>query len=78
MSNALRDLTRYNTNCSEEHIDAMHRAMSYAIATPGRGLKLLLWFSWVDDCFLTGPTADLLQYEKEFSLILLLYVPPME
>jgi hypothetical protein len=25
---------------------------------------LLLWFSWVDDCFLTGPTKELLQ-EKE-------------
>ena len=26
---------------------------------------LLLWFSWVDDCFLTGPTAELLGLKKE-------------
>jgi hypothetical protein len=40
MANALRDLTRYNSNCTQQHIKAMHRAMKYAIATPKRGLKL--------------------------------------
>jgi glycerophosphoryl diester phosphodiesterase len=40
MANALRDLTRYNKNCSEAHIEAMHRAMRYATATPNRGLLL--------------------------------------
>jgi hypothetical protein len=40
MNNALRDLSRYNTNSSEEHIAALHRAMSYAITTPERGLTL--------------------------------------
>jgi hypothetical protein len=40
MANAVRDLSRYNTNGSEEHIDAMHRAMRYAVSTPIRRLKL--------------------------------------
>jgi hypothetical protein len=40
MANAVRDLSRFNTNGSEEHIAAMHRAMCYAIATPERGLTL--------------------------------------
>jgi hypothetical protein len=40
MANALRDLSRYNTNCTDDHIDAMHRAMRYATTTPNRGLKL--------------------------------------
>jgi hypothetical protein len=40
MANALRDLSRYNTNGSEEHLNAMHRAMKYAIAKPNRGLTL--------------------------------------
>jgi hypothetical protein len=25
---------------------------------------LLLWFSWVDDCFITGPQMELMQNEK--------------
>jgi hypothetical protein len=29
MTNAIRDLSRYNGNGSEEHVDAMHRAMRY-------------------------------------------------
>jgi hypothetical protein len=40
MANAVRDLSRFNTNSSEEHMTAMHRAMCYAIATPERGLTL--------------------------------------
>ena len=40
MTNATRDLSRYNTNSSEQHIDAMHRAMRYAVNTPDRGLQL--------------------------------------
>ena len=46
MANALRDLSRYNTNSSEEHIDAMHRAMRYAVATPNRGLTLTPDMAW--------------------------------
>jgi Reverse transcriptase (RNA-dependent DNA polymerase) len=26
---------------------------------------LLLWFSWVDDCFITGPNTELLQTKRE-------------
>jgi hypothetical protein len=33
LSNVMRDLSRYNTNCSEDHIDAMDRAMRYATTT---------------------------------------------
>jgi len=40
MSNAVRDLSRYNGNGSEAHITAMHRAMRYALGTPNRGLTL--------------------------------------
>jgi hypothetical protein len=40
MNNAVRDLSRYNGDGSEEHVDAMHRAMPYAIGTPNRGLVL--------------------------------------
>jgi hypothetical protein len=46
MANAMRDLSRYNTNCSEEHIQAMHRVMRYATATPNRGLKLAPEGNW--------------------------------
>jgi hypothetical protein len=49
MNNALRDLSRYNTNSSEEHIAALHRAMSYAIATPKRGLTLAPKGEWSGD-----------------------------
>jgi hypothetical protein len=40
MANAVSYLLRYNTNGSEEHIDAMHRAMRFAVSTPIRGLNL--------------------------------------
>jgi hypothetical protein len=46
MINALRDLSRYNGNGSEEHVDAMHRAMRYAIGTPNRGLNLAPTAVW--------------------------------
>jgi hypothetical protein len=49
MANALRDLSRYNTNGSEEHINAMHRAMRYAINTPQRGLTLAPTGNWDGD-----------------------------
>jgi hypothetical protein len=49
MANALRDLSRYNTNCSEDHIDAMHRAMRYAYTTPHRGLQLTPVGHWDGD-----------------------------
>jgi hypothetical protein len=49
MANALRDLSRYNTNCSEAHIEAMHRAMRYATATPNRGLLLAPSGMWDGD-----------------------------
>jgi hypothetical protein len=26
---------------------------------------LLLWFSWVDDCFITGPKKELIQMKKD-------------
>jgi hypothetical protein len=40
MTNAMRDLSPYNSNCTQQYIDAMHRTMRYAITTPNRGLKL--------------------------------------
>jgi hypothetical protein len=46
MANAIRDLSRYNTNGSEEHIEAMHRAMRYATSTPNRGLTLSPTGEW--------------------------------
>ena len=46
MINAVRDLSRYNSNGSEEHITAMHRAMRYALATPERGLTLAPTSAW--------------------------------
>jgi hypothetical protein len=46
MANVVRDLTRYNTNSSEKHMEAMHRAMRYATATPNRGLLLAPSGSW--------------------------------
>jgi hypothetical protein len=49
MVNALRDLSRYNTNGSEEHIHAMHRTMRYAITTPNRGLTLAPTGIWDGD-----------------------------
>jgi hypothetical protein len=45
-ANALRDFTRYNTNGSEEHISAMHRAMKYVVSTPSRGLLLAPTAQW--------------------------------
>jgi hypothetical protein len=48
MANALRDLSRYNTNGSE-HINAMHRAMRYATTTPNRGLTLAPTGIWDGD-----------------------------
>jgi hypothetical protein len=45
-ANALRDLSRYNTNGSEEHITAMHRAMNYVVSTPNRGLLLAPTTTW--------------------------------
>ena len=47
----MRDLSRYNTNGSEEHIDAMHRAMRYAVNTPNGGLTLApnaIWDGYPD------------------------------
>jgi hypothetical protein len=49
MANALRDLSRYNTNGSEDHIKAMYRAMHYAIATPNRGITLAPDDNWNGD-----------------------------
>jgi hypothetical protein len=46
MTNAVRDLSRYNTNGSEDHINAMHRAMRYALSTPNRGLLLSPSSTW--------------------------------
>jgi hypothetical protein len=40
LSNVMHDLSRYNTNCSEDHIDDIHRAMRYATATLNRGLTI--------------------------------------
>jgi len=48
MANALRDLARCNANGSEDHIDAMHRAMRHAMNTPDRGLTLAPKGVW--DC----------------------------
>lgn len=36
MANGLRELSRYNANHSEEYINAMHRVLLYALATPNR------------------------------------------
>jgi hypothetical protein len=49
MANAVRDLSRFNTNSSEEHLAAMHRAMCYAITTPTRGLTLAPNGEWDGD-----------------------------
>jgi hypothetical protein len=49
MMNAVRDLSRYNTNGSEDHINAMHRAMRYAMSTPNRGLTLSPTGTWNGD-----------------------------
>jgi hypothetical protein len=46
LANALRDLSRYNTNTTSAHIDAIHRAMRYAINTPRRGLTLAPKDDW--------------------------------
>ena len=46
MNNAVRDLSRYNSNGSEEHIQAMHQAMRYALSTPERGLTLAPTAEW--------------------------------
>jgi hypothetical protein len=46
MTNALRDLSRYNSSCTEEHIEAMHRVMRYATTTPSRGLQLAPKGNW--------------------------------
>jgi hypothetical protein len=61
MANALRDLSSYNTNCSEEHINAMHRAMRYAVTTQQRGLTLAPTGIWDGDPtfeFVISGTAD--------------------
>jgi hypothetical protein len=42
-------LSRYNTNGSEDHIKAMHRAMHHAIATPNRGIALVPDDIWNGD-----------------------------
>jgi hypothetical protein len=47
-ANALRDLSRYNTNGSEDLITAMHRAMNYVVSTPNRGLLLAPTTTWDD------------------------------
>jgi hypothetical protein len=49
MTNAIRDLSRYNANGSEQHIQAMHRAMRYALSTPKRGLTLSPSGTWNGD-----------------------------
>jgi hypothetical protein len=49
MANVLRDLSRYNTNGSVEHLNAIHRAMKYNIATPNRGLTLAPDGMWNGD-----------------------------
>ena len=49
MANAVRDLSRYNTNGSEYHINAKHRAMRYAMSTPNRGLTLAPSAVWNGD-----------------------------
>ncbi len=46
MNNATRDLSRFNSNGTEGHINAMHRAMQYAVNTPLRGLTLAPKGSW--------------------------------
>ena len=46
MANAVRDLSRYNSNAAENHISAMHRAMRYAMSTPNRGLTLAPTGTW--------------------------------
>jgi hypothetical protein len=61
MANALLDLSRCNTNGSEEHINAMHRAMRYAVTTPNRGLTLAPTGIWDGDPtfeFVISGTAD--------------------
>jgi hypothetical protein len=49
MANALRDLSRYNTNNTITHVEAMHRAMRYAVASPNRGLTLAPFGTWNGD-----------------------------
>jgi hypothetical protein len=61
MANAVRDLSRYNGDGSEEHIYAMHRAMRYALGTPKRGLTLAptaVWDGNPDFEFIIHGTAD--------------------
>jgi hypothetical protein len=45
-ANAIRDLSRYNTSGSEEHITSMNRAMNYVVSTPNRGLLLAPTTTW--------------------------------
>jgi hypothetical protein len=49
MANAIRDLSRYNTNNTITHVEAMHRAMRYAVASPNRGLTLAPTGTWNGD-----------------------------
>jgi hypothetical protein len=49
MANSVRDLSRFNTNSSEEHMTALHRAMRYATTTPKRGVTLAPNGEWSGD-----------------------------
>ena len=46
MANAVRDLSRFNANGSEDHINAMYRVMQYALNIPHRGLTLAPLGEW--------------------------------
>jgi hypothetical protein len=46
---AMRDLSTYNTNCTEEHIEAMHWAIIFATTTPKLGLTLAPLGDWDRD-----------------------------
>ena len=59
MANAVRNLSRYNGDGSEDHIHAMHRAMRYALGTPRRGLTLAPTAVWDGDPNLSSLFTEL-------------------
>jgi hypothetical protein len=49
MAYAVRDLSRFNTKSSEDHMTALPRAMSYAVNSPKRGVTLAPQGEWIGD-----------------------------
>ena len=47
--NAVRELSRFMSGATQEHMDAMHRVMEYCTATPERGLELKPDCEWDGD-----------------------------